>query len=141
MFCNFFNCKWDTVAVYTGFSWSESANLERSTEHIILFQKCIRCNRRRFEYDDPTHQGRHFAESGSIPVALARTQWVHAGKIEITQPDKMTYIDPSLAPLRGFENWLEAIKNDPAMNTLVEDSQLVKDALGQLEVAIMISQK
>lgn len=131
--------KWRTVAIDVSVTWHYKADPSNEYPHILLFQICDECGERRLDYDDPTEQGKSYAMHGSNTVAKLRSKWIHGGIINAPADDrKIEWLDPSFAPLRGFEKWVKAFKRDPKMKELLENHQMVDDALGQLEVAIKL---
>lgn len=136
----FINCKhkWRTVAIDTSCSWHYKVTPDKSVDHILLFQVCDKCNERQMEYDDTSDEGRSYAIKGNDSVARLRSKWIHGG---IIYPPKnladITYIDPSYAPLRGFEEWAKRFNRDPEMKELLTH-KLVDDAFGQLVVAVKL---
>ena len=133
---------WRTVLIDTsqGYTVTDPYTSEVSEfEHILLYQVCDGCGGRQFAYDDAKENAREYAKTKHSGVALKRTKWVQGGIIVPSSTSKpYTFIDPSYAPLKGFEEWAKAFSNDPEMKKLIQDNQMVDDAFGQLEVAVKL---
>jgi hypothetical protein len=131
---------WRTVLIDTSEGCSVATPGENENiRHILLYQICNNCGVRQFKYDDPREVTQQFAKNKNSEVALKRTKWIEAGIIDAASNlEYMTFIDPSYAPLRGFEEWAKAFATDPEMCALVKNHSMVDDALGQLEVAVKL---
>jgi len=139
----FFSCKhkWKTVAIDTSCHWHFVKNPGDKNTHILLYQVCEKCGERQMEYDDPTKEGRAYAIAGNDNVAQRRSVWIHSGDIPMPKnSNSIKFTDPDYAPHGHFERWLRALKVDPALEDLLKQP-MVKDALGQLEVAAKLCAK
>lgn len=134
----FFSCKhkWATVAIDERFGWARRNDPNVGGQHIVRYIKCTKCGERSMAYDDTDKSAAEYAEKEHSDVASARVAWIHAGTIE-PHKNRIKWVDKSYAPLSGFDSWLTALKKDPAMKELLEQS-MVDDALGQLEVAVKL---
>lgn len=130
-----FGHKWETVAIDTSLSWHYVRDPDRSFDHILLYQVCKHCGERQMDYDDPTEDGIKYAKEQSTLVAKIRSKWVRAGIIP--DRDRIEYVDPSYAPMRGFEKIVGQLKRDPEFKDLLKN-KMIDDALGQLEVAVKL---
>lgn len=143
IFC-FFNHDMKTIAIDTRHGWQSTNRITDETkdngQHIVVYSVCSRCGKREMKYDDATEPGREYAENGHSGVAKVRAIWLGGGPITTKVSKKITWIDPSYAPLGGFEPYLAAMKNDPELKDMMKDHKMVDDALGQLEVAIKLCQ-
>jgi hypothetical protein len=134
--------KWKTVAIDTshGCSKVDLMTQKASSEympHIIKFQHCA-CGERKIEADDADSLNREYAMKHHTNIALQRTLWEESGKITNYDDEKITWIDPTFAPLGGFEAYLKAMKADPELQQMLTDHTMVDDALGQFEVAVKL---
>jgi hypothetical protein len=133
--------KWSTVAIDTtnGFHTldKDSGSPKTTANHIIKFQQCG-CGQRQIDAADATERGRDFALNEHSDIALQRTIWEESGKITGYTGTSIVWVDPAFAPLGGFESYLTAMKNDPALVALLKEHSMVDDALGQFEVAIKL---
>lgn len=135
--------KWRTVAIDTRFNWHYIKNPNITFDHVLVYQINDSTGERRLVYEDATEQGRLYAEKGNSSVAKARSRWIHGGMIFPPTPgnqNKVTYIDPTYAPLGSMQKYFDMMKKDPAVKDLLKE-QMVDDALGQLEVAVKLTQK
>lgn len=133
-----FSCKhlWKTVAIdYESYGWHKVVNPDKTFDHIVRFLVCEKCGERSMAYDDPTIEGRDFAENHSNNIAKTRSKWIHSGVIR--NSDAVQFCDPSYAPLGDFEKWIQQLKEDPDMQDLLQQP-MIDDALGQLEVAVKL---
>jgi len=140
--CNFFKDHlWDTIAIDTSNGWHKLDKKSREetfkSDHIIKFQKCHNCGKRRIEAADATQEGRTFALERHCDVALQATIWEEAGQITGYNDKNIVWVDTSYAPMRGFENFIKNLKKDPEFKELLKN-QIIDDALGQLEVAVKL---
>ena len=143
--CTFFkNHDWKTVAIDTTHGWMrknrKSGEKTFEAQHIIKFVVCKHCGKREIQADDPTADGRSYALNGHEDVGIVRAVWEETGKVTRFNAKDITWVDPSYAPLQGFEKIIDALKKDPEFKELLSN-QMVDDALGQLEVAVKLHVK
>lgn len=127
---------WKTVAIDSGFHTTYEDKDARPLAHVITYKVCKDCEDRSFDvtgldlrYGSP-HKG----------VAKQTDLWMAGAVKSLYFTEDAEFFDPMYVPKFGIEAAMQQFKNDPAFSEMIKNHKLVEDAVGQLEVALKLSQ-
>lgn len=144
----FFKCKHDykEVAIdtsnhckWTNHDWDLDKQSNQEPICIYVhFLKCSKCGHREVKIGNADLRIKKYAEEQHEKVIDASLRWIHNGII----PDNLgtIWVDAEYAPHGEFEKYIDLMRNDNDIAALIDEHQMIRDAIGQLEVAAKLCQ-
>lgn len=121
--------KWKTVAIDSGFH-TTFEDSERKLGHVITYKVCEECGKRDFSVSALDQRGgSHYGVQKQTDKWMAGTKQMHF-------TDEIEILDQEYLPVAGIEALIQKFKDDPHFSEMIQKHKLVKDAVGELEVAL-----